>query len=329
MRLCLALLTLFCALAQANAKDIVVYTSRNEHLIKDIFEDYSKETGIKVRYRTGEPGALIQALKAEGANSEADIFLTVDAGNLWFAQSQNLFQPFNSEVLIKNIPEHLREKNNHWFGLSMRIRTIVYHTGKVKKSDLSSYEDLADPKWKGRLCLRTSKKVYNQSLVAMLIDQHGYDRAKQIVEGWVKNAVDIFANDTAVLNAINAGQCDVGIVNSYYYGRLVEEDKSLPLGIFWADQNKDGVHINISGAGLLRQSKNPEAAKKFLEWLGSAKAQNSFAQVNMEYPVLKGAPLSPLVKSWGEFKPNSKFELSKAGELQREAIKLMHEASYK
>lgn len=329
MRLCLAFLTLLCALTQAHAKDIVVYTSRNEHLIKDIFEDYTKETGIKVRYRTGEPGALIQALKAEGKNSEADIFLTVDAGNLWFAQNQNLFQPFNSEVLTKNIPEHLREKNNHWFGLSMRIRTIVYHTGKVKESDLSSYEDLADPKWKGRLCLRTSKKVYNQSLVAMLIDQHGYDRAKQIVEGWVKNAVDIFANDTAVLNAINAGQCDVGIVNSYYYGRLVEEDKSLPLGIFWADQNKDGVHINISGAGLLKESKNPEAAKKFLEWLSSAKAQNSFAQVNMEYPVLKGAPLSPLVKSWGKFKPNSKFELSKAGELQREAIKLMHEASYK
>lgn len=311
------------------SQDVVVYTSRNEHLVKDIFEAYTKETGVKIRYRTGEPGALIQALKAEGAKSEADLYLTVDAGNLWFAQNQGLLTPIQSEILEKNIPSYLREKNNHWFALSIRARTIVYHTGKVKTSELSTYEDLADPKWKGRLCLRTAKKVYTQSLVAMLIDQHGNAKAKTIVDGWVKNAVDIFANDTAVLDAINAGQCDIGVVNTYYYGRLMEEKPSLPLGLFWADQKENGVHINVSGAGLLKNSKNPDGAKKFLEWLSSDVAQKSFAQVNLEYPVLEGAPLSPIVESWGKYKPNKKFELSRAGILQREAIKLLHEVSYK
>lgn len=327
--------SIFCILVMLSytcigySQDVVVYTSRHEHLVKDIFEDYTLQTGVKIRFRTGEPGALIQAIKAEGTRSEADLFLTVDAGYLWFAQSQDLLVPIESEVLQKNIPAHLREKDNHWFALSIRARTIVYHNGKVKPADLSTYEDLADPKWKGRLCLRTSKKVYTQSLVAMLIDQHGNTKAKTIVDGWVKNAVDIFANDTAVLNAINAGQCDVGIVNSYYYGRLLNEKPSLTIGIFWANQEQDGVHINVSGAGLLKNSKNPKGAQKFLEWLSSDFAQKSFAQVNLEYPVLKNAPLSPIVAAWGEFKPNKKFELSRAGILQREAIKLLHEVSYK
>lgn len=329
MRFSLAIFLILAALSNVIAKDVVVYTSRHEHLIKDIFEQYTKQTGVKIRYRTGEPGALVQALKAEGARSEADLFLTVDAGYLWFAHNQDLFQPVQSEVLQKNIPSHLREKNNHWFGLSMRVRTIVYHTGRVQPSELSTYEDLAQAKWKGRLCLRTSKKVYTQSLVTMLIDQHGREKAKTIVDGWVKNAVDIFSNDTAVLNAINAGQCDVGIVNSYYYARMMADNKTLPLGIFWANQDQDGVHVNISGAGLLKQSKNPEGAKKFLEWLASSEAQKSFAQVNMEYPVLDGSPLSDVVESWGPFKPNSKFDLSRSGELQRDAIKLLHEVSYR
>lgn len=309
--------------------ELVVYTSRKEHLIKDIFKAYEEKTGIKVSYRTGDAGALIQALKAEGHNTTADLFMTVDAGNLWYAKSQNLFQPADSETLKKTVPSHLRDPELNWFGLSVRARTIAYNPKKVKDGELTTYEDLAADKWKGRLCLRTSKKVYNQSLVAMLIHELGEEKTKEVVSGWVDNAVDIFSNDTAVLKAIAAGQCDVGIVNTYYYGRLVKENPELPLKLFWPNQESYGVHINVSGAGVLKHSKSPEAAKKFLEWLALDEAQKSFAQVNMEYPVDPSAPQDKLVESWGEFKPNTTFNLSKAGELQKKALKLMHEVKYK
>lgn len=313
----------------ASEKEIVVYTSRNEHLIKDIFQDYEDKTGVKITYRTGDAGALIQGLKAEGHNTPADIFMTVDAGNLWYAKSQNLLEPLDSKELKEKIPAHLRDEDGHWFGLSVRARTLVYNTEKVKMSDLKSYEDLADPKWKGRLCLRTSKKVYNQSLVAMLIHELGEEKAREVVAGWVDNVVEIFANDTSVMKAIAAGQCDVGIVNTYYYGRLMKDSPKLPLKLFWPNQESYGVHINISGAGVLKHAKNPEEAIKLLEWLASSDAQQSFAQVNMEYAVSPDAPVDETVKSWGEFKPNTGFNLSKAGELQKKAIKLMHEVKYK
>ncbi len=327
MRILVLLLSFFSTSLLAN--ELVVFTSRNEHLIKDIFQQYEKKTGVKINYRTGEPGALIQALKAGGENSSADILLTVDAGNLWFAKNEGLFRALDSEILNKTIPTHLKDPDNHWFGLSLRARTFVYNPNKIQTSELSTYEDLANPKWKGRLCLRTSKKVYNQSLVAMLIDQHGEEKTQQIVKGWVENAVDIFANDNAVMKAISAGQCDIGIVNTYYYGRLMQEDSKLPLKLFWPNQDSTGVHINVSGAGVLKQSKRPEEAQKFLEWLASSEAQNSFAAINMEYPVLSGTAWDPLVESWGKFKQNTSFQLSKAGVLQQDAIKLMHHVQYR
>ncbi|MCP4912495.1 MAG: extracellular solute-binding protein [Oligoflexia bacterium] len=311
------------------AEDLMVYTSRKEHLVKDIFKQYQKETGVKVNYRTGKAGALIQTIKGEGAKSNADIFMTVDAGNLWYASTQGILEPTRSAILEKNIPSHLRDLDNQWFGLSVRARTIAYNPKKVKEGELISYEDLATAKWKGRLCLRTSKKVYNQSLVAMLIDQHGYTRTLEIIKGWVNNNVEIFSNDTAVLKAVAKGQCAVGIVNTYYYGRLVKKDPKLPLKLFWPNQESYGVHINVSGAGIVKTSKNKEAAKKFLEWLASKNAQRSFAQVNMEYPIMENLPQNNVVKKWGEFKANTKFNLSRAGILQKDAVKLMYEAKYK
>jgi iron(III) transport system substrate-binding protein len=313
----------------AKSKELVVYTSRKEHLIKDIFKAYEEKTGVKISYRTGDAGALIQALKAEGHNTTADLFMTVDAGNLWYAKSQGLFQSVDSQKLKGAIPPHLRDPEDQWFALSVRARTIAFNPENVKEDELKSYEDLATKKWKGRLCLRTSKKVYNQSLVAMLIHELGEEKAKEVVAGWVDNVVEIFSNDTAVLKAIAVGQCDVGIVNTYYYGRLIKEDPKLPLKLFWPNQESYGVHINISGAGILKHSKNPKEAKKFLEWLASEEAQKSFAQVNMEYPVDPEAPQDELVESWGEFKPNTSFNLSKAGVLQKKALKLMHEVDYK
>jgi iron(III) transport system substrate-binding protein len=322
-----AFILLFCAYAQA--KSLTVYTSRKEHLVKDIFKTYEKETGVKINYKTGKAGALIQNLKAELKNPAADIFMTVDAGNLWYASSEGLLNSVESKVLSSNVPAHLRDRGNTWYGLSVRARTTVVNTNLVKNGTTLSYEDLAKPQWKGKLCLRTSKKVYNQSLVAMLIGTHGYDKAKAIVKGWVANKVDIFSNDTNVLKAVAAGQCAVGIVNTYYFGRLIKKDPKLPLAIMWPNQKSYGVHINVSGAGIVKNSKNQTEAKKFLEWLASAEAQKYFAQVNMEFPILKNAPEAKIVKSWGKFKANTAFNLTDAGKLQKKAIKLMHEVGYK
>ena len=316
-------------LTNAFAQDLTVYTSRKEHLVKDIFKAYEAKTGVKIKYKTGKAGALIQSLEAESKNPTADIFMSVDAGNLWNAESKGLLEPIKSKVLTANIPKHLRDINNSWFGLSVRARTTVVNSDKFNfKGDLT-YEELAKPEWKGKLCLRTSKKVYNQSLMAMLIDQHGYEKAKSIVSGWVKNNVDIFSNDTSVLKAVAAGQCVVGIVNTYYFGRLIKKDPKLPLKVIWPNQKSTGVHINISGAGVVKNSKNKVEAQKFLEWLSSTEAQKSFAQVNMEYPVLKDSPLAEIVKSWGDFKANDSFNLTKAGSLQAKAIQLALEAGYK
>ena len=310
-------------------KELVVYTSRKEHLVKDIFKKYSEKTGVEVKYKTGKAPALIQTIKAEGEQTAADIFMTVDAGNLWHAVKEGLLESVKSDKLVKNVPSHLREGDNKWFGLSVRARTIVYNTNKVKESDLSTYEDLADRKWNKKLCLRTSKKVYNQSLVAMLIHELGEEKAKETVKGWVENTVEIFSNDTAVLKAVAAGQCDVGIVNTYYFGRLKKEKPELALKLFWPNQKSYGVHVNISGAGVVKNSKKKAEAVKFLEWLSSEEAQKEFAQVNMENAILSSVKQSPIVESWGAFKPNTSFKLEKAGQLQKKAIKLMREVKYK
>lgn len=314
----------------AFAKTLTIYTSRKEHLIKPILDLYTKETGVKFRYTTNKDGALIERLKSEGSSTPADLLFTVDGGNLWFASTQNLLESVQSPILDKNIPSNFKDPKNLWFAFSLRARTLVYSPKRVKANELSTYQDLASKKWKGRLCLRTSKKVYNQSLVAELIDTLGRDEAKKVVKGWVNNTVDIFSNDTSAIKGIISGQCDVAIVNTYYFGRLLKKDKTIPVKIFWPNQNeKLGVHVNVSGAGLIKHSKNKKEAIKFLEWLSKGKAQELFASVNMEYPANPKVNVDPLVKSWGDFKHNKEFNLSKAGMLQKDAIKLMHEVKYK
>lgn len=309
--------------------DIVVYSARNEQLIKPLFDAYTKETGVAVKFVTDKEGPLLQRLKAEGGNTPADLLITVDAGNLWQAANEGLLAPVKSAILEKNIPAHLRDPQNRWFGLSVRARTVFYNPQKVKRTELSSYEDLANPKWKGRLCLRTSKKVYNQSLVAMMIAEHGEAKTEQIVRGWVNNlATDVFPDDTKLLEAIGAGQCDVGIANTYYYGRLIEKQPQLPVAIFWPNQNGRGVHVNVSGAGVTAHAKDRAGAVKLLEWLSSDKAQNLFADVNLEYPANPRIKPDAVVAGWGSFKANQ-INVAKAGELQAAAVKLMDRANYK
>lgn len=327
--LTLLLASAFSFLAIAQAKEVVVYTARNEQLIKPLFDAYTKETGVTVKFITDKEGPLLQKLKAEGAETPADILMTVDAGNLWLAANEGVLQAIDSKTLKTNVPKHLRDPANKWFGLSVRARTIFYNTEKVKPEELSTYEDLAGEKFKKRLCLRTSNKVYNQSLVAMMIAEHGEKKTEEIVKGWVANlATDVFPDDTKLLEAIHAGLCDIGIANTYYFGRLQEKTPGLKVSAFWPNQKKSGVHVNISGAGVTTHSKNKAEAIKLIEWLSSEKAQNLYADVNMEYPVNPKVKADPKVAQWGTFKQNV-INVNKAGELQSAAVKLMDRAQYK
>lgn len=313
---------------QVKAPTVTVYSERKEHLIKPLFDDYTAKTGVQVRYITDSAGPLITRLENEGEATPADLFITVDAGNLWQASERGVLRSIDSQALEASVPEHLQAANNEWFGLSSRARTMVYSTERVQPSELSTYEALANPRWKGRLCLRTSKKVYNQSLVATMIKTLGEDQTQQVVEGWVANlATEPYSNDTVIMEAIAAGQCDVGIVNTYYFGRLQREQPEIALALFWPNQEGRGVHVNISGAGVTKHAKNPEQAQKLLEWLASEEAQYKFAEVNEEYPVNPKVKPSPLVQSWGEFKADL-VNVEAAGRLQADAIKLMDRAGY-
>lgn len=321
------------SLGWVNAAEVTVYSARNEQLIKPLFDAYTKATGTTVKFITDKEGPLLTRLQSEGANTPADLLITVDAGNLWQAAHAGLLQAVKSPTLETNLPAHLRDPDNRWFGLSVRARTIVYNRNKVKAAELSTYEDLADPKWKGRLCLRTSKKVYNQSLVAMLIHAHGEAKAESIVKGWVANlAAEPFPDDTKAMEAVAAGICDVTLVNTYYYGRLLDKQPNLPLALYWPNQtvtgDAAGVHVNVSGAGVTQHAKQAAEAIKLLEWLSSAQAQNLYADENLEYPANPKVPAAKAVQSWGEFKQNP-LNVSAAGKLQAQAVLLMDRAGYK
>ena len=337
-----ALSSLFIGCNADKEKSLTIYSSRNEQLIKPVFDLYTQETGVKINFTTGKAGALTEKIKAEGKRTPADLLITVDGGNLWNAKEKGILAPIKSEKLTKAIPAHLKDSENYWFGVSLRARTMVYHPERIKAGELTSYEALADSTFKGRLVLRTSKKVYNQSLVSMLIDQHGEEKTKEVVSGWVNNlAIEPTSNDTKAMQALIDGKGDVTLVNTYYYGRMQKKDSNLALKIFWPNQvneqpnkqNSDsisnsGVHINVSGIALVAASKNQKEATAFVEWLVTPKAQALFAELNMEYPVIEGVKLANQVEAWGLFK-KSETAISTFGEKQAQAIRLMQSVDYK
>lgn len=309
--------------------ELVVYSARNEQLIKPLFDAYQKTTSVNIKFVTDKAAPLLARLKAEGSRTPADLLITVDAGNLWKAAQDGVLAEVDSKTLKKNIPPHLRDPGHQWFGLTVRARAIVYSPKRVGAGELVSYQSLADNRWKSRLCLRTSRKVYNQSLVATMIAHYGEAKTETVVKGWIRNlATDVFSNDTSVMKAIMAGQCDVGIVNTYYYGRLQRKQPNLPLKLFWPNQSTTGVHINISGAGVIKHSKNKKTAINFLEWLSMPAAQRLLADGNLEYPINPRVKANKLVTTWGSFKQD-KINLAKAGQLQIQAVKLMDRAGYK
>jgi iron(III) transport system substrate-binding protein len=310
------------------ADEVVVYSARIDELIKPVFDQYTAKTGVKVKFITDKEAPLLERLKAEGENTPADLLITVDAGNLWQAEQDGVLQPVKSEVIAKNIPAQYRSSTDSWTGLSLRARTIVYSTERVKPEELSTYEALADKNWEGRLCLRTAKKVYNQSLTATLIETHGAAKAEEIVQGWVNNlATDVFADDTALIQAVDAGQCDVGLVNTYYFGRLHKQQPNLKAKLFWPNQADRGVHVNLSGAGVTKYAPHAAEAQKLLEWMTSDEAQGLFAGLNQEFPANPAVAPSEEVAAWGSFKADS-IPVEVAGKRQAEAIKLMDRAGW-
>ena len=311
------------------ADDIVVYSSRIDELIKPVFDKYTEKTGVKVKFITDKEAPLMARLKAEGGNTPADILITVDAGNLWQAEQMGILQPLNSEVIKANIPAQYRSSNDQWTGLSLRARTIAYSTERVTPEELSTYEALADNNWDGRLCLRTSKKVYNQSLTATLIEAHGAENTEKLVKAWIGNlATDVFSDDTALLQAIDAGQCDVGIVNSYYYGRLHKSNPDLKVKLFWPNEDARGVHVTLPGAGITKYAPHADQARKLLEWMTTDEAQSIFAGVNQEFPANPSVKPSAEVAAWGEFKADT-IPVEVAGKRQAEAIRLMDRADWR
>ena len=311
------------------AEEVVVYSSRIDELIKPVFDAYTAKTGVNVKFITDKEAPLMARIKAEGENTPADLLLTVDGGNLWQAEQMGILQPMNSAVVNDNIPSQYRSSTDGWTGLSLRARTIVYSPERVEEGELTTYEALADKNWEGRLCLRTSKKVYNQSLTATLIETHGAEKTEEIIKGWVNNlATDVFADDTALVQAIDAGQCDVGIVNTYYYGRLHAQNPDQKAKLFWPNQDGRGVHVNLSGIGLTKHAPHPEAARKLVEWMTTPEAQSIFADINMEFPANPEVKSSAEVSAWGDFKADT-IPVEVAGKRQAEAIMLMDRAGWR
>jgi iron(III) transport system substrate-binding protein len=313
--------------APARAADVMVYSSRH-YGNEPAFQAFTKATGITVKLFEGGASELFERLRTEGERSPADVLLTVDAGNLWNAARLGLLAPVTSARLEAQVPAHLRDPGRRWFGLTVRARTIMYSTKKVTPAELSTYEALGDPKWKGRLCLRPSNYIYNQSLLASFIKRHGEAHTETLVRGWVANQPTLINSDTKLLEAVAAGQCDVAVTNHYYLARLLAKDPAFPVAPFWANQESTGTHVNISGAGVAAHSKNRDQAIRLLEFLSSPEAQNLFADQNFEYPVNPQVAPHPMIAKWGRFKADD-INIAAAGEFQAAATRLADRAGYK
>ncbi len=326
--LAIALLAPAACRAAGGSEEVVRVYSGRHYGEEETFRKFSEQTGISVEFLFGSDAELRERIRAEGANTKADVYMTVDAGNLFLASQDDVFQPLESEILNAAVPENLRDPNNRWFGLGVRARTLVYNPGKVQPSDLSTYEALADPKWRGRLCMRDSSNVYTQSMVASLIAHHGYDAALNILKGWVANDIQILGSDVLVLETIAKGGCDVGVANHYYLARILEERDSFGVKLFWANQQDRGVHVNISGAGVTRNADHPELARRLLEWLATD-GQEDFVSSSHEYPANPRAEPDPLVAEHfgSDFKPDP-LGAREYGSLNAQAIRAMDEAGY-
>ncbi len=308
--------------------DIQVYSARHYDL-EDAFVEYEKETGQKVDFIYGDDAELLERLKAEGDASPADVYMTVDAGNLWNAARQGELATVDSPVLDQAVPKEYRDPQNRWFGLALRARTVVYNPDAVDPSEFDpkdTYADLADPRWKGRICMRDETEAYTQSLVASLIDLYGRERTLAIVKGWVANDVQIMSNDILLIEAVDSGACDVALVNHYYLAREMDDKPDLNVKLFWASQQGAGTHVNLSGGGVVKSSDAPAKAQQLLEWLATD-GQKAFVGDNHEYPVNPDVAPDDVIAGFGKFTPMP-INAEAYGDLNAQAVDLLAEAGY-
>jgi iron(III) transport system substrate-binding protein len=329
--------------AEAQAGELNLYSSRHYNTDNALYQGFTDQTGIRVNLIEGGADDLLARIVSEGDRSPADIFMTVDAGRLWRADQEGLFEPVSSSILESRIPENLRHPNGHWFGFSKRARVIMYNRDRVNPAELSTYEDLADPKWRGQILIRSSSNIYNQSLMGAMIETLG----EEAVEAWAEGVVANFArppegNDTAQIRALAAGAGGVAIVNTYYLARLGKSDDPADqavfdkVGVFFPNQPPQGdlspivarrpeyrgTHVNISGAGMLKTAPNPEAAKAFLEYLSGSAAQVFFSQGNNEYPVVEGTAIDPVLASFGILFKEDTVNVEAYGSNSRQAVEI-------
>lgn len=316
-------------------QEVNVYTHRHYESDQELFKQFEEETGIKVNVINASADELIQKMSMEGEQSPADVLITVDAGRLERAKSQDLLQPIDSQVLENIIASHLKDADNHWFSLTKRARVIAYAKDRVNPEELSTYEDLASDKWDDKLLIRSSGNIYNQSLMASLIVHLGEEEAKIWAEAVVENmARSPQGNDRDQVKAVVAGEGDLAVVNTYYIGKLLNSDDpeevkaGEQVGLFFPNQDGRGTHINVSGAGVAKYAPNKENAIKFIEFLVSEEAQKVFAHSNYEYPVNQAVAPAELLQEWGEFKEDT-LNLSKLGENNKKAVILFDEAGWK
>jgi iron(III) transport system substrate-binding protein len=312
-----------------------VYSDRHYDTDKQLFEQFTKETGIKVNIVEGKSDELIERLAREGKDTQADLLVTADAGRLHKAKEQGLLQSASSNSLFENVPENYRDKDNQWFGLTKRARVIVYSKDRVNPSELSTYEDLTTSKWKGKVLVRSSSAVYNQSLLASFIAIDGEEKSADWAKGIVANlAREPKGNDRDQAKAIVSGEGDVAIMNTYYIGKMLESSDpeevkvAQKVGVFFPNQNTTGTHINVSGAGVTKDAKNKENAIKLMEFLSGESAQRLFADGNSEYPVNPKVEPSELLKSWGEFK-SQEINITKLGEFNKKAVETFNKVGWK
>lgn len=312
-----------------------LYSARHYDSDQELYDGFSKKTGIQINVVEADADQLIERIRSEGANSPADVLITVDAGRLWRAQEAGILRPISSPVLQAAVPANLRDPKGQWFGFSKRARVIMYNKDRVNPADLSTYEALADPQWRGKILARSSTNVYNQSLVGSLLAVHG----SQATEAWVQKLVANFArppegNDTSNIQAVAAGVGDLTIANTYYLARLLksanDEEKAAAqqIGVFFPNQRDRGAHVNISGGGVLKTARHLDAATRFLEYLVSSEAQEIFAQGNHEYPVVKDAAQDSVIAGFGRFKEDS-VSAATFGRNNADALQIMDRAGWR
>jgi len=313
--------------ARGGSDDIVVYNGRSQYGDEKVFTDFQADTGRTLQLRGGTAPELFERLSSEGEDTPADLLVTTDLANLWRAKEAGLLQPVTTPTLSEQVPDEFRDPDSQWWGLSLRIRTPMRSTERVPQDAITSYEDLGDPRYRGRLCLRTSNNEYNQSLVADMIAKRGAAETEELLRSWMDNRPRILGSDVDVLDAIAAGRCDVGLTNHYYLGRMLAEDSDVPIAPAWPDQDGAGAHTNLSGVGLVRGADSEEGATELMEHLTSPEAQREIVE-NSELAVNPEVAPPAHIRDWADVKKDP-IDVARAGALLPDAVALMQEVGWR